>query len=76
MARVATVAGRLFRLKLSVATVSVVLRRMGWSVQQPMLRAAERDEQAIADWARHQWPGTWRPARCRIRRNGLTRVAR
>ena len=30
--------------------LSVVMRRLGWSVQRPQKRAVERDEQAIKTW--------------------------
>jgi transposase len=33
-----------------------LLRRMGWSPQKPERRARERDEDAIADWRKHEWP--------------------
>jgi transposase len=33
-----------------------VLSRMGWSCQKPEKRARERDEQAIADWRKKDWP--------------------
>lgn len=32
------------------------LQSLGWSVQKPMKRARERDEQAIAHWKRYVWP--------------------
>ncbi|GAA2714815.1 winged helix-turn-helix domain-containing protein [Actinoplanes palleronii] len=56
LARIQTVIGRMFHLTLSVPTVWQVLRRAGFSPQQPISRAAERDESAIAHWRRHQWP--------------------
>jgi hypothetical protein len=33
-----------------------VLRRAGFTPQQPVTLAAERDEQAIEHWRRYQWP--------------------
>ena len=33
-----------------------VLRQMGWSRQRPARRAVERDEVAIANWVKHEWP--------------------
>jgi transposase len=38
------------------AQVWKILRRLGWSCQGPARRALQRDEQAIADWQRNQWP--------------------
>jgi len=56
LARVAALITAMFRYRLSLQTVSVLLHRMGWSPQQPVHRAAERDERAIAGWRRWQWP--------------------
>jgi hypothetical protein len=36
--------------------MSLLLKRNDWSVQFPALRAAERDEEAIAPWRDEQWP--------------------
>jgi transposase len=33
-----------------------LLRRLGWSLQRPARRAAERDEAAIARWRAQEWP--------------------
>jgi transposase len=35
---------------------SILRKRLGWTVQRPERRAAERDEQAIARWVAHEWP--------------------
>ena len=32
-----------------------ILRAMGWTLQRPQRRAAERDEQAIARWVKQDW---------------------
>jgi transposase len=56
LARIRTLIGRMFHLTLSIATVAETLHRAGFSPQQPIHRAAERDEQAIAHWMRYQWP--------------------
>jgi transposase len=43
------------------------MHRMGWSVQVPARRAAERDEAEIARWGEQEWPRikgrrrTWAP---------------
>jgi hypothetical protein len=34
----------------------VLLHRIGWSVQVPARRAAERDEAAVAAWREETWP--------------------
>lgn len=33
-----------------------LLKSWNWSWQKPARRARERDERAIAEWVRHQWP--------------------
>jgi len=39
------------------AWVWALLRhRLGWSVQRPVRRAAERDEAAIDHWVKQRWP--------------------
>ena len=62
LARVAALIAATFGYRLSLQTVSVLLHRMGWSPQQPVHRAVERDEQAIAGWRRRRWPAVkgWR----------------
>ncbi len=33
-----------------------ILRQMGWSRQRPARRAVERNDEAIANWVKHDWP--------------------
>ena len=33
-----------------------ILRGLGWSSQRPVGRALERNEEAISDWKKKQWP--------------------
>ena len=56
LARVAEVIGRRFHVRYSLKGVSLLLHRMGWTVQVPKHRAAERDEAKIARWRRYTWP--------------------
>jgi transposase len=56
LARVCTLIGRMFHVTVSITTAWEVLRRAGFTPQQPIQRAVERDEQAIEHWRRHQWP--------------------
>jgi transposase len=56
LARIADLAWRRFGVKYTLAGVDVLLHRMGWSVQVPARRAAERDEAAIAAWRQETWP--------------------
>jgi len=32
-----------------------ILRRMGWTLQRPAVRAKERDEEAVRQWKRRTW---------------------
>jgi transposase len=56
LARVCALIGRMFRVRVSLTTAWQVLHRAGFTPQQPIARAAERDEQAIEHWRRYQWP--------------------
>lgn len=33
-----------------------ILRQMGWSLQRPARRAAERDEDKVTRWVKERWP--------------------
>jgi transposase len=35
---------------------AILHQRMGWSMQRPVRRAVERDEQAIRQWVAQDWP--------------------
>ena len=48
LARIAEVVWRLFKVGYTLAGLDLLLHRIGWSVQVPARRAAERDEAAIA----------------------------
>jgi len=67
LARVAEQAWRLFGVEYTLAGTAVLLHRIGWSVQVPARRAAERDEEKIARWREDTWPvikarrRTWAP---------------
>jgi transposase len=57
--RVATVIGHLTGVQHHPAWVWALLRhRLGWSVQRPRRRAAERDQAAIDRWVKDRWPAT------------------
>jgi transposase len=56
LARVCTMIGRMFHTTVAISTAWELLHRAGFTPQQPIARAAERDEQAITHWRRHQWP--------------------
>jgi transposase len=55
--RIATVIERLTGVRHHPAWVWALLRhRLGWSVQRPVRRAAERDQDAIDRWVKVRWP--------------------
>jgi transposase len=55
--RVATVIGHLTGVQHHPAHVWALLHhRLGWSVQRPRRRAAERDQAAIDRWVKDRWP--------------------
>jgi transposase len=67
LARITEVAYRRFRVDYTLAGMDLLLHRIGWSVQVPARRAAERNEAAIAAWREETWPvvkgrrRTWAP---------------
>jgi transposase len=67
LARIAEVIGARFKVGYTLAGVDLLLHRIGWSVQVPARRAAERDEARIAAWREETWPvvkgrrRTWAP---------------
>ena len=67
LARVAEQCWRRFGVEYTLAGMAVLLHRLGWSVQVPARRAAERDEDKIARWREGTWPvikarrRTWAP---------------
>ncbi len=67
LARIAEVIRPRFRVDYTLAGVDLLLHRIGWSVQVPARRAAERDEARIAAWREETWPvvkgrrRTWAP---------------
>src|SRR6266852_462270 len=67
LARIAGQAWRRFGVAYTLAGMDVLLHRIGWSVQVPARRAAERDEDKIARWREDTWPvikarrRTWAP---------------
>ena len=55
-ARVAAVIKRAFGVAYHPDHVGRLLRALGWSVQKPLERATQRNEQAIAAWREQKWP--------------------
>jgi transposase len=56
LARVADQVWQRFGTEYTLAGIDVLLHRIGWSVQVPARRAAERDEEKIARWRGDTWP--------------------
>nr|WP_211898002.1 winged helix-turn-helix domain-containing protein [Saccharopolyspora erythraea] len=57
LARVTEVIERLTGVRYSQSQTWVSLRRrLGWSRQRPARRAVERDEAAIEEWVKTEWP--------------------
>ncbi len=54
--RVALLIKDAFGVRYHPAHISRLLRELGWSVQKPIRRATQRDEQAIAAWFAERWP--------------------
>jgi transposase len=67
LARIAGQVWARFGVEYTLAGMDVLLHRLGWSVQVPARRAAERDEGKIAAWREETWPvikgrrRTWAP---------------
>ncbi len=54
--RVAQLIERAFGVRYHPDHVSRLLRACGWSYQQPITRATQRDEAKIAAWREQRWP--------------------
>lgn len=54
--RVAALIQEITGVKYHKGHVWKMLRALGWSSQRPVGRALERNEKAIADWKKKQWP--------------------
>ena len=56
LARVAAVIERVTGVRYHPGHGWRLLHELGWSVQRPARRAAERDQEAIARWVKEDWP--------------------
>jgi transposase len=63
LARVKMLIGRLFHVSYTVEGTWQLLKRHGWSWQQPARRAIERDEDAVELWKKEVWPRVRAPRR-------------
>src|ERR1700733_13847713 len=63
LARVTELVRDRFGVDYTLAGMDVLLHRIGWSVQVPARRAAERNEAAITAWREETWPVVKGPRR-------------
>jgi transposase len=56
--RIASVLRERFGVDYTLPGLDLLLHRLGWSVQVPARRAAERDEERITGWREETWPET------------------
>jgi transposase len=56
LVRIAGVVADRFGVDYTLGGLDYLLHRIGWSVQVPTRRAAERDEDKVAAWKDEQWP--------------------
>ncbi|MEU2228514.1 winged helix-turn-helix domain-containing protein [Streptomyces sp. NPDC018347] len=56
LARIKTLIGRLFHVSFTAEGMRRLLKRHGWSRQQPARRAIERDDEAVEVWKKETWP--------------------
>jgi transposase len=67
LARITDQVWHRFGVEYTLAGTDVLLHRIGWTVQVPARRAAERDEEKVARWREDTWPvikaprRTWAP---------------
>jgi len=63
LTRVTDLVWQRFGAQYTLAGMDVLLHRIGWSVQVPARRAAERDEAAVTAWKEETWPVIKGPSR-------------
>jgi transposase len=63
LARITGVIRARFKVEYTLAGADLLLHRIGWSVQVPARRAAERDEARITAWREETWPVVKKPRR-------------
>ena len=54
--RIAELILRKFGIKYCLTSVSAILKKIGWTCRKPVVRAAQRDEQAREKWLHEKWP--------------------
>src|SRR3954454_11875587 len=63
LSRIAAVVHERFGVDYTLPGLDLLLHRIGWSVQVPARRAAERDEEQISAWRKETWPEIKKPRR-------------
>src|SRR4051812_26634126 len=63
LSRIAGVVHERFGVDYTLPGLDLLLHRLGWSVQVPARRAAERNEERITAWREETWPEIKRPRR-------------
>src|SRR3954447_24501989 len=63
LSRIAAVVHERFGVDYTLPGLDLLLHRLGWSVQVPARRAAERNEERITAWREETWPQIKRPRR-------------
>jgi transposase len=56
LARIQQGIEREFGVHYNLNYLSALLQNWGWSVQQPVARALERDDELVEAWLAHDWP--------------------
>jgi hypothetical protein len=74
--RIAEVVHERFGVDYTLAGLDLLLHRLGWSVQVPARRAAERDEEQISAWREKSWPAITGPRRTWTPEKSWTNPAR
>ena len=65
-ARIAAVIKEVFGISYHPSHICKLLKEIGWSVQKPIRRATQRDEEAINRWYTEQWPAIKRGPRKKV----------
>ena len=54
--RIGELVSRKFGVNYCPSGVSGILKKIGWTCQKPVVRAAQRDEEARKKWIQEKWP--------------------
>lgn len=56
LSRVRDLILRKFGISYCISNVAVILKKIGWTCQKPVVRATQRDEEASKKWLQEKWP--------------------